>query len=72
MGRLSSKSRKSLSAKDFALPAKREFPLTDASHDRDAIRMAAYSERKGNITRAEQAQVDHEARKKLHERPKGR
>lgn len=65
MAKISTKARKSLKPKQFALPKKRAFPLTNKSHDEDAIRMAAYSEKKGNISPMQKAMIDRKAKAKL-------
>lgn len=66
VAKLSTSARKHLKSSDFAGPG-HTFPDEDASHARDAIRMAAYSEEKGHISKSEEAHIDAKARAKLHE-----
>lgn len=64
MARLSSLARKQIPTKSFALSGRR-FPLTDKTHDREAIGGATRSERAGNISEAEADRIKAEARAKL-------
>lgn len=67
MAILSSGDRKSLPANKFAEPGKRAFPLTDKTHDREAISGATRSEHAGNISSSEENHIKSEAREKLGE-----
>ena len=69
MAKITTTQRKKLPAKTFALPKKRAFPMPDKSHAADAIRMAAYSEKKGNITPMQKAMIDRKANAKLGKSP---
>lgn len=77
MARLTTRARKALPRSDFALPKGTKaskapaFPLTDASHDRNAISGATRSLRAGNITKAQAETVKRKARAAL-KRTKGR
>lgn len=74
MAKITIAARNKLPAKSFALPKKRAFPMPDKSHAEDAIRMASYSEKKGNITPMQKAMIDTKAENKLGKTPakKGR
>jgi hypothetical protein len=52
MGTLTTKQRNRIPQGDFALPSKREYPINDAAHARDALARVA-----ANGTPAEQAEV---------------
>lgn len=65
MAKITTTQRKKLPTSTFALPKKRAFPMPDKSHAADAIRMAAYSEKKGNITPMQKAMIDRKANAKL-------
>lgn len=69
-GKISSRARKKLPARAFALPAKRKYPLykqvsgrlvPSATHARNAKARASAQRRKGNLTAREKASVDRKA-----------
>ncbi len=75
MGKLTTKQRKALPKSDFGLPGKKgkdgeneagrgAYPLTNHSHDRAAVRDAAHAERVGDITKAQEKEIDRKAHKK--------
>lgn len=81
MAVLTTKQRKKLPKKDFALPAKRgakdkfgkkgniagagAFPMPDKAHALAALRLAPLSYDKGNISKAQLKTIQEKARKKL-------
>lgn len=52
MAKLSSGARKKMSLGDFALPAKKAYPIEDISHARNALARAA-----GNASSSEQSKI---------------
>lgn len=68
MAKLTTSQRDDMPASEFAGPG-RGFPLSDPTHDRMAISGATRSERAGNISPTQAAQVKAEARSKLGDRP---
>lgn len=64
MARLSSRTRRKMSPRSFALPGRR-FPINDRKHARLAIRGATRAYNAGDISRAEEHQVKARARRKL-------
>lgn len=80
MAKLSTRARKAIPKRDFALPARRgktptgrkgnkagrgAFPIEDKAHARAALRLAPYSYKKGNITKAQERTVIRKADRKL-------
>ena len=57
MAKLTTKQRKSLRPKTFALPKRRGWPMPDKSHARFALTQVNRSLRKGNITPGEAATI---------------
>lgn len=64
MARLTQKQRDKLRSSQFA-GADRSFPVNDKKHAMQAIRMAALSLKKGNITKAQHDRIVAKARRKL-------
>lgn len=75
MGKLTTKERKALPKSDFGLPGKKgkdgenkagrgAYLLNNPSHDRAAVRDAARAERVGNITKAQEKEIDRKAHRK--------
>lgn len=64
MARLTTKTRKAIPKSKFAL-SKGRFPIEDKAHARAAIRLAPYSLKKGNISKAQEKKVIRKADKKL-------
>lgn len=56
MAKLTTKQRKAIPSKDFALPEQRKFPIEDASHARNALSRAS----------AQGGSVEAEVRRKVH------
>lgn len=67
MTKLTSKERDRLPSADFAGPG-RSFPIEDRSHAIAAERMAARSERAGNITPRQKSQIVAKAQHALNQR----
>lgn len=65
MAKLTSKGRKSLPSKDFALPGSRKYPVEDKSHARNAKARASEMEHKGKISEATERKIDAKANRKL-------
>lgn len=65
MSKLTTKDRKSLPKKDFALPDEKRFPIEDEAHARNAKARAAQSEKAGSLSKTEKAKVDAKANKVL-------
>lgn len=81
MAKLTTKQRKSIPKKDFALPARKgaktkwgksgnkagrgAFPINDKAHAEAALRLAPYSEKKGNITKSQEKTIIRKADRKL-------
>lgn len=68
MSKLTAADRAKIPANKFAGPkihGKPSFPLTDKPHDRMAISGATRSEHAGNISKAKEAEIKAEARRKL-------
>ena len=61
MSTLTTRQRKKLPAKDFALPEKRAYPIEDKAHARNAKARAAQQRKAGNLTEAEEQRVDAKA-----------
>lgn len=65
MARLTAKTRNHLPQTAFAIPGKRKFPLSDKTHDREAISGATRSYRAGNISASTEKRIQADARQKL-------
>ena len=65
MAKLTSKDRKALPKKEFALPEEKRFPIEDKAHARNAKARAAQSEKAGNLSKADKKKVDAKADKVL-------
>lgn len=65
MANLDAEKRKGMPKKDFAIPAKKGFPMNDATHQRLAIGGATRSYNAGNISKATEERIKAEARRKL-------
>lgn len=68
MAKLNAAARKAMPKKEFAGPGK-SFPVNDKVHARMAISGATRSERAGNISASEEANIKAKARAKLGEHP---
>jgi hypothetical protein len=64
MAKLSTKQRKKLPSKDFALSGRR-FPINDKAHAIAAERLVGRAEKAGSITAAQAAEVRRKAKAKL-------
>lgn len=64
MAKLTATQRKKLGPGEFALPGRR-FPINDKVHAEKALQLAPRSEKAGNISPAEEHEVQDEARAKL-------
>lgn len=58
MAELTTRQRKNIPAKDFALPEKRAYPVEDKAHARNAKARAAQQRKAGNLTAAEETRID--------------
>ncbi len=65
MAKLTTKARKSLPPRDFALPKERKFPVEDKNHAANAKARASEMERKGSISKATEKKIDAKADRKL-------
>ena len=65
MARLTTERREGLKSSTFGLPSERKYPMPDRSHAANAKARASQQERKGNITPAEEAQIDRKANRIL-------
>lgn len=65
MGKLTTEDRKELPKKDFALPAKKKFPVNDRSHAANAKARATQMVKKGLISDAEHKKIMAKADKVL-------
>lgn len=65
MGKLTSGQRKQLSSKQFALPAKKAYPIPDASHAANAKARAAQQVKRGNLTPSQKKKIDAAANRVL-------
>lgn len=65
MAEMTTKQRKKLPKKEFALPAKRKYPINDKSHAANAKSRAQQQYDKGNLSKAELAKIDRAANKVL-------
>ncbi|MCJ2052319.1 hypothetical protein [Methylobacterium sp. J-070] len=65
MAKLTTKDRKELPKKDFALPEDKRFPIDDKAHARNAKARSAQSVKAGNLSKADKKKVDAKADKVL-------
>lgn len=65
MAELSTNARKDLPASTFGLPAKRAYPMPDASHAANAKARATQQFNAGNLSAGQKAQIDAKANTKL-------
>ena len=65
MAKLTTKDRKELPKKDFALPEDKRFSIEDKAHARNAKARAARSVKAGNLSKADKKKVDAKADKVL-------
>lgn len=65
MARLSTKQRKAMKPSEFALPAKRAFPIEDKTHAEKALQLAPRARKAGNITAAQERTIEAKAKAKL-------
>jgi hypothetical protein len=61
MAKLDAHDRNNLSAKDFAEPGKRAYPIEDKAHARNAKARASQAVRTGRMSKAEEAEIDRKA-----------
>lgn len=66
MARLTTKARKSLPAKDFALPGSRKYPVEDRSHAVNAKARAAQAVKAGRMSKSTEEKIDKKANRKIH------
>ena len=66
MARLTSRARKGLPAKDFALPGSRKYPVEDKSHAINAKARASQAVKAGRMSKATENKIDAKANKKIH------
>ena len=65
MSKLTTKARKRLKPKEFALPKSRKYPLNDKTHAANAKSRASEMEHKGKISKATEEKIDAKANKVL-------
>lgn len=65
MAKLTAASRNAMASRIFGLPKKRAYPMPDKTHARLAKSGASRAFHVGNITRAEEKQIDRKADRKL-------
>ena len=65
MSKLTTKARKKLKPKEFALPKSRKYPMPDKSHAANAKARASEMEHKGKISKATEEKIDAKANKVL-------
>jgi hypothetical protein len=57
MGKLTSKERKSIPAKEFGMPGERKYPMPDRSHAANAKARATQQVKKGNLSESAAAKI---------------
>lgn len=67
MARLNAKARAAVPSSQFGLPGERKYPMPDRSHAANAKARASQQEAKGNITPAQERQIDAKADRVLGE-----
>jgi hypothetical protein len=65
MADLTAARRNSLSSSTFGLPSQRKYPMPDRAHAANAKARASQQVKKGNLTRAQKAQIDAKANRIL-------
>jgi hypothetical protein len=65
MSKLTTKARKALPEKDFALPGERKYPVENKAHARNAKARASQAENAGRISEATKEKIDRKADKVL-------
>lgn len=65
MAKLTTKQRKKIPSRKFALPGERKYPITDKKHAANAKARATQQVKKGNLTPAQKAKIDAKANKML-------
>lgn len=70
MADLSTKSRKALPASKFGLPRERKYPLSDRAHAANAKARASQEEKRGKLSRGQEAEVDKKADRVLGKKKK--
>jgi hypothetical protein len=68
--KLNADDRNKLSAKDFAEPEKRAYPIEDKAHARNAKARATQAANSGRISKAEQDEIDRKADAVLKKAPR--
>jgi hypothetical protein len=61
MAKLDAARRKKIPAKKFAEPAKRAYPIEDASHAKNAKARASQAVKAGRMSRTEETRIDKKA-----------
>jgi len=61
MARLTSAARKRIPGSKFGLPKERAYPVNDPNHARNAKARASEEERKGKLTKRQEAEIDRAA-----------
>lgn len=69
MGTMSTKTRNNLSASQFGLPATRQYPVNDKAHAANAKARAAQQVKAGNLSKAQQTEIDTRANRVLKNHP---
>jgi hypothetical protein len=65
MASMTEKKRDNLKESQFGLPDERKYPMPDKSHARNAKARASQQEKKGNLSKSDQAKIDRKADKIL-------
>ena len=68
MSKLTTGARKREASSTFGLPTERKYPMPDRSHAANAKARAAQQVKKGNLSKAQQAEIDAKANRKLGQR----
>jgi hypothetical protein len=61
MAKLDADDRKKISARKFAEPGKRAYPIEDKAHARNAKARASQAVKAGRMSKAEEAKIDRKA-----------
>jgi hypothetical protein len=61
MATITEKKRDNMADSKFGLPEEHKYPMPDKAHARNAKARASQQEKKGNLTGAEKAKIDHKA-----------
>jgi len=61
MAELNARKRNATPSSQFGLPEERKYPMPDKAHARNAKARAAQQEKRGNLTVAEERQIDRKA-----------